>query len=118
MFAGDATKLYLLSGTTWNDVSRTVGGAYSPGADGQWRFAQYGYNAFAVNGVDNPQKFALARGANWGLTGGSPPVGPYIAPGRDFGAMGKIGSTPHHVPSSPLNTPEGACASVAAVQPA
>ena len=28
MFAGDATKLYLLSGTTWNDVSRTTGGAY------------------------------------------------------------------------------------------
>ena len=26
MFAGDATKLYLLSGSTWNDVSRTSGG--------------------------------------------------------------------------------------------
>jgi hypothetical protein len=30
MFAGDATKLYLLSSTTWSDVSRTVGGAYTP----------------------------------------------------------------------------------------
>src|SRR5262249_245394 len=33
MFAGDSSKLYLLSGSTWNDVSRTSGGAYAPGAD-------------------------------------------------------------------------------------
>src|SRR4029450_10787080 len=28
MFAGDATKLYLLSGTTWNDAGRTSGSDY------------------------------------------------------------------------------------------
>ena len=27
----------LLAGSTWNDVSRTSGGAYAPGADGAWR---------------------------------------------------------------------------------
>src|SRR5262245_63630110 len=36
MFAGDASKLYLLAGSTWNDVSRTSGGAYAPGGDGAW----------------------------------------------------------------------------------
>jgi hypothetical protein len=116
MFAGDATKLYLLSGTTWNDVSRTVGGAYSPGADGQWRFAQYGYNAFAVNGIDNPQKFDLASGTNWVLMGGSPPVGTYITTVRDFVVMGKIGSTPQRVQWSPINSPEGTWGSIAATQ--
>ena len=116
MFAGDATKLYLLSGTTWNDVSRTVGGAYSPGGDGTWRFTQYGYNAYAVNGVDNPQKFDLATGTNWVLMGGSPPVGTYIATVRDFVLMGKIGSTPQRVQWSPLNSPEGTWGSIAATQ--
>ena len=116
MFAGDATKLYLLSGTTWSDVSRTVGGPYGPGADGQWRFTQYGYNAFAVNGVDNPQKFDLASGTNWVLMGGSPPVGTYIATVRDFVVMGKIGATPQRVQWSPINSPEGTWGSIAATQ--
>jgi hypothetical protein len=116
MFAGDATKLYLLAGTTWSDVSRLAGGAYAPGADGQWRFAQYGYNAFAVNGIDNPQKFDLASGTNWVLMGGSPPVATYIATVRDFVVMGKIGSTPQRVQWSPINSPEGTWGSIAATQ--
>ena len=29
MFAGDTSKLYLLSGTTWSDVSRASGGGWS-----------------------------------------------------------------------------------------
>jgi hypothetical protein len=41
-FAGDATKLYLLSSATWSDVSRTVGGAYGTGGSDNWRFEQFG----------------------------------------------------------------------------
>jgi hypothetical protein len=106
MFAGDATKLYLLSGTTWSDVSRTVGGAYAPGADGQWRFTQFGSLALAVNGVDAPQKFDLSAGTNWTALAGSPPVGTYIATVRDFVLMGKIGATPQRVQWSGLNNCE------------
>src|SRR5687768_3359675 len=36
MFAGDATKLYLLSSATWSDVSQAAT-TYAPGADGTWR---------------------------------------------------------------------------------
>src|SRR5215467_2719365 len=38
IFAGDATKLYRLAaaGSTWSDVSRTVGGAYNCPSDGRW----------------------------------------------------------------------------------
>lgn len=97
MFAGDANKLYLLSGTTWNDVSRTSGGPYAPGSDNQWRFSQFGTLAIAVNGVDAPQKFDLNAGANWTALGGSPPVGTFITTVRDFVLMGKIGSAPQRV---------------------
>jgi hypothetical protein len=106
MFAGDASKLYLLSGTTWSDVSRTAGGAYAPGADGQWRFTQFGTLAIAVNGVDAPQKFDLAAGINWTALAGSPPVGTYICTVKNFVLMGKIGSTPQRVQYSGIDNAE------------
>ena len=106
MFSGDASKLYLLSGTTWNDVSRTSGGVYAPGGDNLWRFTQFGTLAIAVNGVDVPQKFDLASGTNWTALAGSPPVGTFIATVRDFVLMGKIGSAPQRVQWSGINNAE------------
>lgn len=182
MFAGDATKLYLLSGTTWTSVpklaaTKTISGItranpavvtanthgysngdtiyisgvvgmtqvnglfftaanvatntfelsginssaytayvsggtaqkatiYAPGADGKWRFTQFGSLAIAVNGVDSPQKFDLASGTNFADLAGSPPVGTYISTVRDFVVMGKIGATPQRVQWSGLNNGE------------
>jgi hypothetical protein len=182
MFAGDATKLYLLSGATWTSVPKlaaakaitaitkanpgvvtanahgysngdtiyisgvvgmtqvnnlfftaanvttntfelsgvnttsystyTSGGTaqkatiYAPGADGNWRFIQFGTLAIAVNGVDAPQKFDLAAGTNFADLGGSPPVGTFIATVRDFVFMGKIGSTPQRIAWSGINNAE------------
>src|SRR5215213_11292066 len=106
MFAGDASKLYLLSGSTWNDVSRTSGGPYAPGGDNLWRFTQFGTLAIAVNGVDAPQKFDLGVGTNWTALGGSPPVGTFITTVRDFVLMGKIGSAPQRVQWSGFNNAE------------
>lgn len=48
LFAGTATALYEKSGTSWNDVSRTVGGAYSATSGNPWRFAQFGDTSLAV----------------------------------------------------------------------
>jgi len=106
MFAGDASKLYLLSGSSWNNVSRTSGGPYAPGGDNLWRFTQFGTLAIAVNGVDVPQKFDLSAGTNWAALGGSPPVGTFITTVRDFVLMGKIGSTPQRVQWCALNNAE------------
>ncbi|HEY9211814.1 MAG TPA: hypothetical protein VIQ29_03055 [Ancylobacter sp.] len=106
MFAGDASKLYLLSGSTWNDVSRTSGGAYAPGGDNLWRFTQFGALAIAVNGVDAPQKFDLGVGTTWTALGGAPPVATFIATVRDFVVMGKIGSAPQRVQWSALDNTE------------
>jgi hypothetical protein len=103
MFAGDATKLYLLSNTTWSDVSRLSGGVYTPGADGTWRFAQFGPLAIAVNGVDAPQSFDLSAGANWTALGGSPPVATFVTTVRDFVLLGKMTNAPQRVQWSGIN---------------
>lgn len=85
--AGDATKLYLLTGTAWADASRLAGGAYSTGADDRWDFDQFGSIVIAVNGTDAPQKLDVSSspGANFAALGGSPPTGAkYIGIFGDF----------------------------------
>ena len=103
-FAGDATRLYLLSGTGWTDASRD--GGYATPSDGQWRFAQFGSLGIAVNGLDAPQKFDLGGGSSWIALGGAPPVGTYVATVRDFLVMGRIGSTPQRIQWSGLGNAE------------
>lgn len=96
-FAGDATKLYLLNASTWNDVSRLVGGAYAVATDGNWRFGQFGTLAYATNGVDALQSFDLVAGANWIAAAGTPPVGKYIAAVRRFLVLANIATLPQRV---------------------
>lgn len=103
MFAGDTTNLYVLDGTTWGDES---GDTYACGADGNWRFIQFGTLAIAVNGVDDPQKYDLTSTDPWEDLLGSPPIGTYIAVVRDFVFMGKIGATPQRIAWSGLNNAE------------
>lgn len=55
-FAGTATQLFRLSGTSWTDVSKA--GNYT--SSSEWRFAVYGGRLIATNNTDNPQKFDLA----------------------------------------------------------
>jgi hypothetical protein len=62
-FAGDATKLYSLSGGTWNDVSKV--GGYTTQATDRWYFAQWGQvtttdqKIFATNFTDPVQSLTL-----------------------------------------------------------
>lgn len=96
-FAGDATKLYLLSGTAWSDVSRLAGGAYAVDGTGNWRFAQFGTLAYATNGVDALQSFDLATGTNWIAAAGSPPIGGFIATIRRFLFLANIAGYPQRL---------------------
>ncbi len=50
--------LFELSGTTWADVTRAVGGAYACGAEDFWRFAQFGDTTLAINKADILQESA------------------------------------------------------------
>lgn len=85
-FCGDATKLYkrAADGLSWEDVSRTAGGAYGTAADGRWSFAQFGDLVIAVNGVDVPQKFQLDVDTDFAALGGSPPTAKWVGVIRDF----------------------------------
>lgn len=63
IIAGTASKLYELSSTTWNDVSRASGGNYSVSSS-LWRFGQFGDITFAVNQFDTPQTSSSGAFAN------------------------------------------------------
>jgi hypothetical protein len=78
-FAGTATKLYKLSGTTWTDVSRLAGGAYNLPTDNYWTFAQQDNKVYAVQAGDVPQVIDVDAGANFAALGGSPPTARYCA---------------------------------------
>lgn len=66
-FAGTATKLYALSGTSWSDVSRVA--AYTLGVDSRWSFAQFGNSAIGSNGTDLMQR---STGGSFADIAGSP----------------------------------------------
>jgi hypothetical protein len=53
IFMGDASKLYELQSRAATDVSNASG--YSLGSDDGWQFAQFGDNAVAVAGSEQPQ---------------------------------------------------------------
>ena len=103
VYAGDATKLYLLSTATWTDATRLVGGAYACPTDTQWRFVKYGTSAIAVNGADAPQSITLASGANFAALAGSPPTARHIAVVREFVVLGNIVSAQNRVQWSASN---------------
>lgn len=60
-FAGTATKLYLLSGATYNDVS--IAANYTGSTENRWSFATYGKRVIATNLSDNPQSYVLGTSA-------------------------------------------------------
>ena len=49
VFAGTTAKLYELSGTTFTDRTRAVGGDYALGAGVRWSFVQFGDTTYASN---------------------------------------------------------------------
>ena len=93
-FCGDATKLYKLSsnGLTWNDVSRSVGGAYATPSDGWWDFTLFGQNVIATNGFDVVQVYSLTTLTTFAALAGSPPSSFFTGSIRDFAILArKIG---------------------------
>ena len=91
-FYGDTTKLYKLNadGVTWNDASRTAGGAYTTVAEGAWSFSQFGNDIMASNGVDATQVFLLGSSTNFAPLAGSPPVGYFTGVVRGFAVIAKL----------------------------
>lgn len=85
-FAGDATKLYKLDGTAWDNVSQ---GAYSAGTEEWWNFAQYGDRVMAANINTNTQVYNLATlPATCSDLAAGCPRGRYITTVREFTVLG------------------------------
>ena len=112
MYAGDATKLYLLSSAAWVDASRTSGGAYAVSADDQVDFAQYGTLAISCNGTDTPQKITIDSGSNFAALGGTPPSGPrFVEVMGDFVVFARLLANRLKVQWSAINNAEDYVAS-------
>ncbi len=106
-FAGDATKLYKLasSGLTWDDVSRTSGGAYTTDTANGWSFTQFGNVVIAVNGTDAPQAYTLGSSTDFAALAGSPPVARFAATVREFVMLGRVASLFNEVRWCKFNDP-------------
>ena len=91
-FAGDATKLYHMesTGLTWDDVSRTSGGAYAAPSEGWWKFASFGNFAIACNGVDATQGFEMGTDTDFSALAGSPPIASFVGTIKEFVVLARV----------------------------
>lgn len=77
-FAGDATNLWKLSGTSWTKVSKTDD-VYTTPSDGYWFFAQIGDRIFATNYTDAIQTYVLNSSTDFADLSASAPKAKYLA---------------------------------------
>ena len=99
VFAGTATTLYKFSNadSTWEDVTRTSGGAYSTEADGFWSFAKFGTRIIATNFVDDVQSFVLGSSTDFAALAGSPPRAKFVAVAGEQVFLGRLATDPQGV---------------------
>ena len=103
-FAGDATKLYLINGSTWTDVSKS--GGYNTTSEEFWEFIQFDDYVIATNFADAVQSYQFVVSSNFGnLSSGAPNakhVGK-IDPG--FVMLGNLVGAPNRIHWGELNNP-------------
>lgn len=102
-FAGDATKLYLRDGNTWNDVS---GSAYTCPSDGFWSFVNFGDLLIATNGSNAPQKYDVSSASVFSALGGSPPTAKYVTIVREQVVFANVTGYPQRVQWSGIDNAE------------
>ena len=93
IFAGDATKLYKLVGTTITDISRTSGGAYNCDAEGQWKFLDYGERIIATDYNDVMQSYVVGTSSNFAELSSSAPKARCMAVVNNFLMVGNVVDT-------------------------
>jgi len=86
VFAGDATKLYLLRNGLWADASSKI---YNVSSINQWKFAQFGSLVLAVNGSDKIQKIRAGAAIKFEEINASP-ISQFITVVRDFVVVGPV----------------------------
>jgi hypothetical protein len=102
-FAGDATNLYRLSGSSFSDVS---GATYATAADATWRFCQAGERVIATNYTNNIQAWTLDSSSAFGDLDSDAPKGAHVAwiePG--FLMVGNLTTAANGLHWSAINDP-------------
>lgn len=108
VFAGTASRLYLLNNTTfaWTDVSKN-GLAYAGlVADANWEFVQFNDMVIAVQVNTVPQKFVLASSGAFVDLGGSPPQAGRAAIVNRFVVLTALLSASKRIQWCDLDAPE------------
>jgi hypothetical protein len=107
IFAGDASSLKLLHAASpqFEDVTRSVGGAYATPADEMWRFIQYGLNVIATNFADDVQSYAIGTSTRFAALSGGAPRAKYLAIWKDFVVLGHLHESPQRVRWSAIDDP-------------
>ena len=112
-FAGDETKLYQLTDSTWADVSKM--GGYTTGADERWAFAEFGRDdrqLIATNFSDDVQTWTLGSSSVFADLSATCPKARHLGVVRDFLVLGNVndstdGAVPSRVAWGPIGNPAG-----------
>jgi len=88
-YAGDATKLYRLSGTTMTDAS---GSTYACATDSYWEFIKWGNKCIATNYDNNIQTIDIG-GTTFADLSATAPKARHITSVRDFVVVGNTNDT-------------------------
>lgn len=120
IFAGTATKLYKLVGTSWTDITRTVGGDYATTTDNFWDFCNFGSLVIATNYADDIQVYDVGTSTNFAQLSSTAPkcrrmavVSNFLACVDTVDGDGAIG---YRVRWSPIGNPAGVWGSILATQ--
>lgn len=100
LFAGTATKLYVMSNTTlaWTNASSSSGETeYALAAGDQWQFAQLGSVVLATNKNNVLQAYTIGSSTYFDDCSGSPPQAAYITVVNEFVVLSGLLSNPFRV---------------------
>jgi hypothetical protein len=108
VFAGDATKLYLMNTAgTFNNVSAGGGAPYTVAAwpSGFWSATTFGNRVIFTDLTDNVQTYLAGTDTAFSALGGSPPKAQYVATIRDFVMLASLSGQPYRVQWSAIGDP-------------
>jgi hypothetical protein len=105
-FAGDASKLYMMTSAAYADVSKV--GGYTTNEEENWNWTRFADLLLATNFADPIQTFTLTSSSNFADLSAGAPLARYITTTRNFVVVGNTfdasdGLVPHRVRWCALN---------------
>jgi len=99
-FAGDINDLYILTSTTWDEISKSTG-AYTTADEDAWEFVAYGDNVIACNGpTDQIQSYVMGTSTVFADLAAAAPRAKHISVINNFVMVGNTwDSTDGNVPN-------------------